>query len=105
MAEAVDSADEQWILIPRDHDLVMTKRRASRLGFAILLAFFRDRGRFPRHESEIEQQRITALSRQLNVAIPVDGKAFLTRRTAERLQAEIRAGLDSGRLRSRTRRC
>ncbi|ARO87718.1 DUF4158 domain-containing protein [Nitrosospira lacus] len=90
MAEAVDSSDEQWILIPGDHDLVMTKRRASRLGFAILLAFFRDRGRFPRQESEIEQQRIAALSRQLNIAVPVDSEAFLIGRTAERLHAEIR---------------
>ena len=32
---------------------MMTQRRASRLGFAILLAFFRDRGRFPRHESPL----------------------------------------------------
>ncbi len=26
----------------------MTKNRANRLGFAILLTFFRERGRFPR---------------------------------------------------------
>jgi hypothetical protein len=32
----------------------MNKHRANRLGFAILLAFFRDRGRFPRAESEVE---------------------------------------------------
>lgn len=42
------------------------------------------------HESEIEQQRIAALSRQLNIAVPVDGEAFLIGRTAERLHAEIR---------------
>jgi Tn3 transposase DDE domain len=33
------------------------------------LAFFRDRGRFPRAESEVEPQGIAALSRQLNVAV------------------------------------
>ena len=33
---------------------MMNKHRANRLGFAILLAFFRDRGRFPRAESEVE---------------------------------------------------
>jgi len=68
----------------------MNKHRANRLGFAILLTFFRDRGRFPRHESEVEPQGIAALSRQLNVPPPVDGEAFLTGRTAERLRAEIR---------------
>jgi Domain of unknown function (DUF4158) len=82
------------------------KHRANRLGFAILLAFFRDRGRFPRDESEVESQGIAALSRQLNVTVPVGGEAFLTGRTAERLRAEIRApGLDSERLRSRMRKC
>jgi TnpA family transposase len=91
MVEPVVGADDHWALTPDDHALVMNKHRANRLGFAILLAFFRDRGRFPRDESEVEPQGIAALSRQLNVAVPVDGEAFLTGRTAERLRAEIRA--------------
>jgi Domain of unknown function (DUF4158) len=91
MVEPVVGMDDQRALTPDDHALVMNKHRANRLGFAILLAFFRDRGRFPRDESEIEPEGIAALSRQLNVAFPVDGKAFLTGRTAERLRAEIRA--------------
>ena len=90
MVEVV-GADDQWALTPDDHALVMNKHHANRLGFAILLAFFRDRGRFPRDESEVEPQGIAALSRQLNVAVPVDGEAFLTGRTVERLRAEIRA--------------
>ena len=90
MVEPVVGADDHWALTPDDHALVMNKHRANRLGFAILLAFFRDRGRFPRDESEVEPQGIAALSRQLNVAVPVDGEAFLTGRTAERLRAEIR---------------
>jgi hypothetical protein len=90
MEEQFLGADDQWVLTPDDHGLVMSKHRANRLGFAILLAFFRDRGRFPRDESEVEPQGIAALSRQLNVAVPLDGEAFLTGRTAERLRAEIR---------------
>ena len=62
MVEPVVGADDQWALTPDDHALVMNKHRANRLGFAILLAFFRDRGRFPRDESEIEPQGIAALS-------------------------------------------
>src|SRR5438552_404783 len=73
MVEPVVGADDQWALTPDDHALVMNKHRANRLGFAILLAFFRDRGRFPRDESEIEPQGIAALSRQLNGVVPVDG--------------------------------
>ena len=84
------STDDQWALVPAERELVMTKHRSNRLGFAVLLTFFRERGRFPRDESEVEAQGITALSRQLDVSPPMDGEAFLTGRTAERLRAEIR---------------
>lgn len=84
------STEDQWVLAPAERHLVMTKNRANRLGFAILLTFFRERGRFPRDESEVEAQGIAALSKQLDVPTPVDGEAFLTGRTAERLRAEIR---------------
>ena len=47
MMEPVVGADDQWALTPDDHALVMNKHRANRLGFAILLAFFRDRGAEP----------------------------------------------------------
>ena len=68
----------------------MSKRGETRLGFAILLSFFRDRGRFPRQESEVDPQGIATLSRQLNVPTPMDGEAFLVGRTAERIRSEIR---------------
>lgn len=68
----------------------MTKNRANRLGFAILLTFFRERGRFPCDETEVEPQGIASLSKQLGVPTLIDGEAFLTGRTAERLRAEIR---------------
>jgi TnpA family transposase len=84
------SADDRWLLAPAECELVMTKNRANRLGFAILLTFFRERGRFPRDEGEVETQGIAALSKQLDVPAPMDGEAFLTGRTAERLRAEVR---------------
>ena len=90
MMDGVDTADDPWILAPGDHALVMSKRGRTRLGFAILLAFFRDRGRFPRHESEVDPQGIATLSQQVNVRAPVDGEAFLVGRTAERMRSEIR---------------
>ena len=36
-----------WRLTPADHALVGAKSRANRLGFAVMLLFFRERGRFP----------------------------------------------------------
>lgn len=90
MADGGGSTEDQWALAPAERELVMTKNRANRLGFAILLTFFRERGRFPRDEAEVEVQGIAALSQQLGVPTQVDGEAFLTGRTAERLRAEIR---------------
>jgi hypothetical protein len=84
------SVEDPWLLAPAEHELVMTKNRANRLGFAVLLTFFRKRGRFPRDEAELEAQGVAVLSKQLDVPTPVDGEAFLTGRTAERLRAEIR---------------
>ena len=40
----------------REHTLVMTKSYANQLRFAFLLIFFREKGRFPRCESELEDE-------------------------------------------------
>ena len=87
------NAEEPWLLTPSERELAMTKHRANRLGFAILLTFFREHGRFPRDETEVEMQGIAALSKQLDVPAPTESEAFLTGRTAERLRAEIRSRL------------
>ncbi|HNC19062.1 MAG TPA: DUF4158 domain-containing protein, partial [Accumulibacter sp.] len=73
----VDSGvEDQWLLAPSERELVMAKNRTNRLGFAILLTFFRERGRFPRDESEVEVHGVAALSKQLDVPAPIDGEAF-----------------------------
>jgi hypothetical protein len=79
------------LLSSAEQALVATKKRANRLGFAILLTFFRERGRFPRDPSEIQAQGIAALSRQLDIPAPIADEVFLSGRTAECLPAEIRA--------------
>jgi len=83
-------AEDPWVLATAERDLVLKRNRSNWLGFAILLTFFRERGRFPRNEAEVDAQGITALSTQLGVAMPVDDGMFLTGRTTERLRAEIR---------------
>jgi hypothetical protein len=42
-----------WDLTPADRLLIEAKRWGSRLRFAVILLFFRARGRFPRATSEI----------------------------------------------------
>jgi Domain of unknown function (DUF4158) len=82
----------QSILTPADRTLIMTKHYANRLSFAVLLLFFRDRGRFPRTASEIDRSIVQAIAQQLLIQmIPVDYTVSLSGRTVERHRAEIRA--------------
>jgi len=92
--EHEDGRQDDWTLTPADHAFVMTKNRENRLGFAILLAFVQDRGRFPRAESEINRSEIDELAHHLNVALPLPNVPILSGRTSERHRAEIRAYLD-----------
>lgn len=82
---------DHWYLTPDEQRLVEAKRRASQLSFAMLLVFFRERGRFPRVAAEIDPQAINALSEQLDLPIPDNGEVVLSDRTAERLRSEIRS--------------
>jgi TnpA family transposase len=91
MPDDMARAEDHWHLTPDEQRLVEAKRRASRLGFAALLVFFRERGRFPRDAAEVDTQAIRALSEQLDLPLPTDDEAFLSDRTAERLRAEIRS--------------
>ena len=69
---------------------VMTKHHGTRLGFAVLLVFFRNQGRFPRTAREIDAVFVEAIARQLAITAPPDFAPILTGRTAERHRAEIR---------------
>ena len=69
----------------------MSKHRRTRLGFAVLLAFFGSRGRFPRFESAVEPRVIDALGEQLDAPAPAGDGELLTARTAERFRSVARA--------------
>ena len=87
----VATPPERWILTPSDLALILTKHHANRLSFAVLLAFFRDQGRFPRTASEVDDLLVEEIAQQLAIAIPTDFTLSLSGRTAERRRAEIRA--------------
>ena len=78
-------------MTPSDQVLVMTKHHANRLGFAVLLAFFRGYGRFPRTAAEVDRVIVDEIARQLAIEVPGDFSLSLSGRTAERRRAEIRA--------------
>jgi TnpA family transposase len=77
------------LLTSAEYALVMSKRQPSRLIFAAFLLFFREQGRFPADELEIRTQTISALSEELNLPVPENGKIWRPERTLERLRAEI----------------
>src|SRR6516164_4985494 len=64
--QGYDSEDsiDTWTLIPEDHALVPGKSRVNRLGFAVLLLFFRANGRFP-EASEIHPSIVARVAEQL----------------------------------------
>jgi hypothetical protein len=82
---------ERWTLTPADHVLIAAKSRANRLGFAVLLLFFREYGRFPADGSEIDRPTVCEVARQVHEPAPEGHVLNLSGRTAERHRAEIRA--------------
>jgi TnpA family transposase len=81
---------ERSTLVPADLALVTAKHHDNRLGFAVLLAFFRNRGRFPRTAGEIDPLLVEEIAQQLALAAPAGFAPSLAGRTAERHRAEIR---------------
>jgi TnpA family transposase len=87
--------DGGWHLTPADHALVAAKSRANRLRFAVMLLFFRDRGRFPRGADMLDPQAIARLASALNIPLSPEPFGFDTGdRTLERQRAEIRILFD-----------
>ncbi len=86
--------DGAWNLTLADRPLVEAKRWANRLRFAVMLLFFRARGRFPRAAAEVDGAAVAELARTLGVPEPSIAEPLLpdaADRTAERQRAEIRA--------------
>jgi TnpA family transposase len=77
-------------LTTSDCALILAKHHANRLSFAVLLAFFRERGRFPRRTTEIEQAMVHEIIGQLNIEDSADCRLTLSGRSVERHRAEIR---------------
>jgi hypothetical protein len=74
-----------------DKALIAAKSHVNRLGFAVLLVFFRDRGRFPRIVSEINGDSVKELATRFNLEGVLDYATIINGRTAQRYRAEIRS--------------
>ncbi|WP_018800935.1 DUF4158 domain-containing protein [Salinispora arenicola] len=68
----LDDLVEYWTLLPDEVDLVVRRHGATRLLFAAWLKFTRH-GRFPRGRSELHDDAVVFLARQLKVSAGVIG--------------------------------
>ena len=91
--DATATAAEAWVLTFADQTLVMTKNSANRLGFAVLLLFYRANGRFPKKPTEIDDETVARVARQLGAELEDRDWHDTTSRTWKRHRAEIRAWL------------
>ena len=66
-----------WDLTPADRLLIEARRWGSRLRFAVMLLFFRARGRFPRAAAEVDEDAVAELARTLGVPAPPSGAPLL----------------------------
>jgi len=63
----IDELNEFWTLLDEDRELLVGKRGASALGFALLLKHYSHVGRFPRGRSDLSDAVIEFVARQVGV--------------------------------------
>jgi hypothetical protein len=84
---------EHWTLDVEDRALLDNKTGATRLGFAVLLKFFRREGRFPQQRNEVPGIVITFLATQVGVDATAYMQYAWQGRTIEYHRAQIREAL------------
>ncbi|GAA2941719.1 DUF4158 domain-containing protein [Streptomyces enissocaesilis] len=89
----LDELVEHWTLLKDEQRLVSGKRGATRLGFAVLLKFFTQYGRFPRGRAELPGEAVEFVARQVQVPASELGFYEWTGRTVEYHRAQIRRHL------------
>jgi hypothetical protein len=92
-AWSADELAERWALDPTDWEWLANKTGATRLGFAALLKFFQNEGRFPQGPQEVPGAAIDFLAQQ--VRVPGDAWADYRweGRTIEYHRAQVRTAL------------
>jgi TnpA family transposase len=67
MPLGLDELVEHWTVLGDDQGLIAGKRGPTRLGFALLLKFFTQYGRFPEGRSELPDEAVEFVARQVKV--------------------------------------
>ena len=82
-----------WTLLEDDRRLIANKTGATRLGFALLLKFFEQEGRFPSSPDEVPRRAVDYVGAQVKVDASRFGDYPWSGRTVEYHRAQIRAEL------------
>lgn len=90
---AQDELIDRWTLVGDELALVAGKRGATKLGFALMLRFYTERGRFPRGRSEIPDSAVDYLARQVGVQRTEIAFYEWTGRTSKFHRTQIRGAL------------
>jgi hypothetical protein len=89
----LDELAGHWTLLKDERELIAGKRRATRLGFALLLKFYARAGRFPRGRAELDDDAVAFVARQVGVPASDLGFYEWSGSTIEYHQAQIRRHL------------
>ncbi|GAQ50287.1 hypothetical protein a10_00064 [Streptomyces acidiscabies] len=81
---------EHWTLPKDEQALASGKRGVTRLGFAVLLKFCTQYGRFPRNRAELPGEAVEFVARQVQVPASVLESYDWTSRTVEYHRAQVR---------------
>ncbi len=89
----LDELVERFTLLPDEVALLRNKSGATWLGFALLLRFFTQRGRFPTGGGELSDEAVEFVAKQVGVAASELGFLDFSSRQAQRHRSEIRQAL------------
>ena len=84
-----EALDIHWFLTSEERELLYKKTTHGRLGFAVLLKYFQNEGRFPEHFDEVPRIVLAYLANQIDVPRCDLSDYSLNGRTAKRDRAEI----------------
>jgi hypothetical protein len=93
MPLGLDELVEHWTVLEDERKLIAGKRGPTRLGFAVLLKFFTQRGRLPSGRSELPDEAIEFVARQVRAPASDMGFYEWSGSTIEYHRAQIREHL------------
>lgn len=90
----VDVLVEYWTVLEEERGVLAGKGGAGLLGFAVLLKFYIQHGRFPRGRAEVPDAAVRFVADQVKVDAADIGLYEWSGRTAERHRSQVRRHLD-----------